>query len=196
MDHVTQSYRSVAATVNPVIGGPSTPLALQEFSLISFDNSGYRQPLPPGLGDLPLYPDDDGYFSINGSLDSTDFSPQTTLASISHDNQSTFNPMITDILGFPAESPHVTPDPHSAHLNADTVCSGSRARSESRRYCCREPGCTWRSSFPTKQALDRHHEVKHLDKHVDCPIPGCERVGDKGIKRKDNLPAHIWNKHK
>ena len=45
------------------------------------------------------------------------------------------------------------------------------------------------------QALDRHHEVKHLNKRVDCPIPGCERVGDKGIKRKDNLPAHILNKH-
>ena len=64
-----------------------------------------------------------------------------------------------------------------------------------RGYLCHELGCTWRSSFPTKQALDRHHEVKHLNKRVDCPVQGCERVGDKGIKRKDNLPAHVWNKH-
>ena len=29
----------------------------------------------------------------------------------------------------------------------------------------------------------------------DCPVPGCENIGKKGIKRYDNLVAHMRNKH-
>ncbi|PUU74680.1 hypothetical protein B9Z19DRAFT_1132800 [Tuber borchii] len=39
----------------------------------------------------------------------------------------------------------------------------------------------------TKQGLIRHREVKHLQKRLDCRIPGCKSVGNGGIKRKDNL---------
>ena len=110
-----------AALVTPVIGKASRPLALPEFSLISFDKSGYRQPLPPGLGDLPLYLDDDGYFSVNGSMDFRLVSPHTALTPVSHDNESTFCPLTTDIPGFSGENPDITPDPHVGHLNADTI---------------------------------------------------------------------------
>ncbi|PUU74674.1 hypothetical protein B9Z19DRAFT_1110522, partial [Tuber borchii] len=141
MDHVEGSYRNVAAaTVKPVIGGPRTWLAPHEFSLISFDNSGYRQPLPPALGDLPLHLDHDGYFSVNGSLDLTVSPPQTSLAPVSHCNESTFRPLITDITGFSGENSHTTPNPHSGYLDADTISKGTRARSERRSYHCREPG--------------------------------------------------------
>ena len=105
----------------PVIGKPSTPLALQEFSLISFDKFGYRQPLPPGLADLPLYLDDDGYFSVNGSLDFTHFSPHTALAPISDDSHFTIRRLITDVPDFSGENPHVTPAPHSGRLDADPI---------------------------------------------------------------------------
>ncbi|PUU80018.1 hypothetical protein B9Z19DRAFT_1192157 [Tuber borchii] len=195
MDHVKHRKTVDAAPVEPAIGEPSTPLALYEFSLISFDQSGCRQPLPPGLGNLPLYLDHDGYFSVNGSLDLTVFSLHTTLARVSYYNESTFCFLVTDISSFSVENPHVTPNPNSDHLDTNTI-SRTQARFERRSYHCSEPGGTWGSAFPTKQALDRHHEVKHLNLRVDCPIPGCEQVGDKGIKRKDNLPAHIWNKHK
>ena len=63
-------------------------------------------------------------------------------------------------------------------------------------YVCNEPGCPWPSPFPTKQGLNRHHEVKHLEQRLNCPIPGCESVGNRGIKRKDNLRAHVWNQHR
>lgn len=193
----------------------STPPTLPEFTLVTFDNFGYRQPLPQGLGNLPLYPDQDGIFSVNGPLDLTVSSSHETRAPVNCDNQSTICPLSTSIPGFSGQNLQVTPNRHLHHLYdnisrlvpsttsrascysflSELFCSGPQARSKKRSYLCREPGCTWRFSFPTKQGLDRHHEVRHLDKRVDCPIPGCNKVGDKGIKRKDNLLAHVWNKH-
>ena len=35
----------------------------------------------------------------------------------------------------------------------------------------------------------------HLNDRVDCPVEGCMRVGPQGIKRADNLLAHMLNKH-
>lgn len=64
-----------------------------------------------------------------------------------------------------------------------------------RGYICDEAGCTWRSPFRRKQDLTRHREVIHLQRRYDCPIRGCERVGNKGIKRKDNLRAHVRGQH-
>lgn len=34
--------------------------------------------------------------------------------------------------------------------------------------------------------------VKRL---LDCPVSGCERVGENGFKRKDNLTQHRRNVH-
>ena len=70
----------------------------------------------------------------------------------------------------------------------------SRTRSR-RRHICPEPRCTWQSPFKTKQGLARHRELVHLQERFDCPIPGCDRVGDKGIKRKDNLRTHVRDRH-
>ncbi|RPB01319.1 hypothetical protein L873DRAFT_1803837 [Choiromyces venosus 120613-1] len=62
-------------------------------------------------------------------------------------------------------------------------------------YTCEALGCTWPTPFKTRQALNRHIEMVHVVSCVDCPVLGCERVGENGIKRKGNLPSHLWNKH-
>src|SRR5437879_6261985 len=62
-------------------------------------------------------------------------------------------------------------------------------------YACGAPDCTPRDPFRTKQALNRHYEEKHLGERVDCLVPRCENVGEKGIKRLDNLVAHLKTKH-
>ena len=31
----------------------------------------------------------------------------------------------------------------------------------------------------------------HLNDRVDCPVGGCAQVGAEGIKRADNLAAHM-----
>ncbi|RPA96749.1 hypothetical protein L873DRAFT_1193266 [Choiromyces venosus 120613-1] len=91
------------------------------------------------------------------------------------------------------QHPHIS---HHGRQNSDSPIDGSpRTRPERRSYPCNSPGCAWPSPFPTRQALTRHREAVHLDIRVNCPVPGCDRVGDNGIKRKDNLPAHIRNKH-
>jgi len=154
-----------------VSNGQGAVLALGELSLVSTSESGGPEPLPAGLGEMPLYLEDDDFHSVNGPLDLTTLPPYAAVAPVNHCNHSAFYPGIS------------------------TTRGGQQTRSEKRGYLCSEPGCNWRSSFPTKQALDRHREVKHLGLHVDCPIPGCEKVGDKGIKRKDNLPVHVLKKH-
>ena len=63
------------------------------------------------------------------------------------------------------------------------------------RFTCKAPNCTWSGNFKTKQAFNRHYRAMHLSDRVDCPIEGCPRVGAHGIKRADNLAAHIFNKH-
>lgn len=112
-----------AALVKPVIGGlcTSTPLALKEFSLVSWDKSGYRQPLPPELGDLPLHLDDDGYFSVNGTLDFTVLSLQTPIPPVSSDNQYTIHRLSSDLPGFSGENAHFTLDLDLRSLCDDTI---------------------------------------------------------------------------
>ena len=63
------------------------------------------------------------------------------------------------------------------------------------QFICKAPNCSWLGTFKTKQAFNRHYRAKHLNDRVDCPIEGCLYVGDRGIKRADNLPAHLLNKH-
>ena len=60
---------------------------------------------------------------------------------------------------------------------------------------CEAPNCARPGIFKTKQAFNRHYHAKHLNDRVDCPVEGCVRVGARGIKRADNLAAHMWNKH-
>jgi len=36
----------------------------------------------------------------------------------------------------------------------------------------------------------RHYEVIDSVDRIDCPFPGCENFGEKGVKRYDNLVAH------
>jgi len=45
-----------------------------------------------------------------------------------------------------------------------------------------------------KQAFNCHYEVIHLVERIDCPLPGCENVGEKGIKMYDNL-VHMRHMH-
>jgi len=110
-----------AAPVKPLIGGVTTSLAGQEFSLVSFDKSGYPQPLPPGLGDLPLYSDDDGFFSVNGPLDVGVFSPHIKFAPVNHGNHSTIPSSITSITGITGECSHIAPDGHPCLSNDDAI---------------------------------------------------------------------------
>ena len=130
----------VAATlVKPVIGEASPPHTLPEFSLISFDKSGNREPLPPGLGNLPLYLEDEGYFSVNGALDFTLFSPHTALAPVSYDIQPTIHPMINNIPHFSCESQHIAPDRHPYYLNDDTISWYATPPSSHTAYCGSPP---------------------------------------------------------
>ena len=62
-------------------------------------------------------------------------------------------------------------------------------------YTCNAPDCARPTPFGTKQALNRHYEVIHLAERIDCPVPGCKNVGENGIKRYDNLVAHVRNIH-
>ncbi|RPA96744.1 hypothetical protein L873DRAFT_1791361 [Choiromyces venosus 120613-1] len=76
-------------------------------------------------------------------------------------------------------------------------CSGNRGPHTCApgRFTCEAPNCSWLGTFKTRQALNRHYLAKHLSDQVDCPVEGCPRVGARGIKREDNLAAHILNKH-
>ena len=35
----------------------------------------------------------------------------------------------------------------------------------------------------------------HLAERIDCLFPGCENIGEKGIKKYDNLVVHMKSKH-
>lgn len=96
-------------------------LALPEFQLVSFGQCGYPQLLPPRLGCLPLYPDDDGFFSVNGSLGLTICSPRTPPAPTNHGNYDTIRAAITDLPGSSSESLHIAPDRLQCCLNDDNI---------------------------------------------------------------------------
>ena len=125
-------------------------LAGQEFTLVSFDKFGYPEPLPPILDVLPLYPDDDGFFSVNGPLDLTAFSPRTALAPVNHDNHSMIRPLISGIPGTPGENSHITPDHHQHYLNE--VIS---------RFATPPPShSTYYASLPNSPAASHDHVLR------------------------------------
>ncbi|CUS07917.1 unnamed protein product [Tuber aestivum] len=159
-------------------------------------------PLPTELGPLPLYPLDDGFFSVLGPLP---LSP-------SDGGFSVLGPSLNyTAIGYQANEPaDDTPVPQWIAETSDTPrptrdkffcgsprCSGNSGphTCSSPSYTCEASGCTRRTPFKTRRSLNRHYEAEHLVERVDCPFPGCVNVGKKGIKRHDNLVAHMRNKH-
>ncbi|CUS14000.1 unnamed protein product, partial [Tuber aestivum] len=167
-----------------------TAPAPHQFELVSSDEFGAPHPLPRELGDLPLYPDEDGFYSVNGPLDLTILPSNVAVPPVDRGNHVTFHPL-TNQTQHLADQQHPHISPHHRQRSSSHLSGEPHTRPERRNHSCDQPGCAWPSSFSTRQALTRHREAVHLNLRVDCPIPGCERVGDKGISRKDNLPAHV-----
>ncbi|KAG0640954.1 hypothetical protein HOY80DRAFT_1040473 [Tuber brumale] len=159
--------------------------------LVLVDSAGFACPLPAELGPLPLHQDDDGFHSVLG--------PPLSHAIPGGDqaNEST-GTNAGDTLAYDRVNISTTLTPPRGVAS----CGSSRCPGISgphtcfrRSYTCTAPGCTWPTPFKTKQALDRHYEVIHLAERLGCPVPGCENVGEKGIKKYDNLVAHMRGKH-
>lgn len=198
---------STSEKYNPWLGTSSPGLrnSINDQEAVLANNFETLHPLPPELEDLPLYLDHDGFYSVNDPEFHTNYNehPTTYLLDNQTSNPASKNPNTSSNLhqlpvnainkldtrlcapfsqiSLPASSPQPQPSPQASHRG---------------KYICNEPGCIWQFPFQTKQALARHHEAKHLQKRLDCPFPGCESVGSRGIKRKDNLRAHIWNQHR
>ena len=103
------------------IGPTGASLAAQEFSLVSYDATGKPQPLPPTLGNLPLYPDRDGFFSINGPLDLSASSPCLILAPVNNDNHAMIQPAITNIPHFDDDPLHEIQNRYQFRSNNDAI---------------------------------------------------------------------------
>ncbi|KAG0637872.1 hypothetical protein HOY80DRAFT_970526 [Tuber brumale] len=153
---------------------------------------------------LPLYPDDDGFYSVNGPALHSNYSKYPTahplgsktwgtggqrLHTPSHPLQRPVD-FVNESAILPRSSVPPSPPP-----SPSSPSPSSPETSPRRIYACQEPGCAWPSSFQTRQGLIRHHEARHLQKRLDCPFPGCKMIGNRGIKRKDNLRAHLWTRH-
>ena len=171
-----------------------------------------RLGIPAGLGNLPLHEEKDGWHSVLGSWDSTTNNPERA----NEDPEVDFN------IPLPPVNPtrNARPGPNLIFCQYHK-CSGNRLEillyrliymdyiiltcsipSHSGlhsctpgRFTCGAPNCSWPGTFRTKQAFNRHYRAKHLNDRVDCPVEGCLYVRDRGIKRADNLPAHLLNKH-
>ena len=167
--------------------------------------------LPAGLGNLPLHEERDGWYLVLGSWNCTTENPEKANKESKENN--------LDILLVP-----VNPR-RNARLGPILICqyhkcSGNRLAILPRPSCtgyiilacalpsnsgpnsCAPgqftsdaPNCSWPGTFKAEQALNRHYRAKHLNDRVDCPVGGCLYVGGRGIKRADNLPAHLLNKH-
>ncbi|KAG0640953.1 hypothetical protein HOY80DRAFT_1135608 [Tuber brumale] len=159
--------------------------------LVLVDAAGVACPLPAELGSLPLYQDDDGFFSVLGpplSHTTPGGDEANEPASISAGNT----------LAYDRINISATLAPHTGRV----FCGSSRCSGNSgphicsrRSFTCNAAGCPWLDPFKTKQALNRHYEAIHLGERLDCPVLGCDNVGEKGIKRLDNLVAHLKNQH-
>ncbi|KAG0640952.1 hypothetical protein HOY80DRAFT_999728 [Tuber brumale] len=159
----------------------SPVLSKREFYLVSTDAAGVAHPLPAELGPLRLYQDDDGFYSVLGP-------PliHTTLGGGQANEPTGTNSV--DTLAYDRVNISATITPPKGVASGPHTCSR-------RSFTCNAPDCLRFDPFKTKQALNRHYEVIHLAERRDCPVPGCENVGEKGIKRTDNLIAHLKNQH-
>jgi len=90
---------------------------------------------------------------------------------------------------------HLLPHLTERHTNLHSTPHSGRHSYAPSQLICLAPGCSSPGTFKTKQALTRHYQSKHLNDRHDCPVAGCLYVGDRGIKRADNLAAHLLTKH-
>lgn len=95
--------------IKPVIAKANTPFTLHEFSLVSFDQSGYPQPIPPGLAELPLYPDNHGFYSVNGPLDLTGLAPRIVYYPLAKEDCSWKDGSDVDIAPLCSDTRHTPP---------------------------------------------------------------------------------------
>ena len=192
------------------------PHAATDFVLVSLDPLGNRLGLPAGLGDLPLHHNKDGWHSVLGSWNATTDNTETVNGGGSSNNSDTPIPPVNppqnarpdptlifcqyhkcsgNRLATPFIS-YLTCTRHTTLTATGTVlCDSGPHTCAPGRFTCAAPDCSWAGIFKTKQAFNRHYRAKHLNDRVDCPIKGCLYVGDRGIKRADNLPTHLLNKH-
>ena len=117
-------FRNTFATIatppgRPAIAKANTPFTLDEFSLVSFDQSGYPQPIPPGLAELPLYRDSHGFYSVNGPLDLTGLSPYTVYYPPAKEDGSWKDGSDVEMAPFSSDTRHTTPHYPSNYLNPD-----------------------------------------------------------------------------
>lgn len=169
--------------------------------------TGIGHPLPAELGPLPLYQDHDGFYSVLGP----------PLGHPAQEDQATGSS--NQILAYsPIDIPLILTPPRDKVFCGSPKCSGNRFATpfsvlksiypsatltqrsgphtcSRRSYTCNAHNCTRPTPFKTKQAFNRHYEVIHLAQRFDCPVPGCVNVGENGVKRYDNLVAHMRNKH-
>ncbi|CUS13199.1 unnamed protein product, partial [Tuber aestivum] len=159
---------------------------------IDSDELGNPPRLHPRLDHLPLHPDGDGWYSVLGPSIGTSDNP-ATVDVVKEANQesnatiqgSPVNPSRNSCL----DLPRIFCQYHKC-----TGASGPHTCAPG-RFTCEAPNCPWSRTFKTKQAFNRHYHVMHGNDRVDCPVEGCENVRARGIKRADNLPAHLLNKH-
>lgn len=65
--------------------------------------------------------------------------------------------------------------------------------------CLGSSNCS--STFRNRNDFNRHCNTVHMRvgaagrQLLDCPFPDCERVGENGFKRKDNLLQHQRSVH-
>ena len=170
------------------------------------DATGIGQPLPTELGPLPLYQDDGGFYSVLGpplghpaQEDQATGSTNHALAYSPIDIPVTLTPPWEKVLcgSSKCSGNRFEPSPPAQYLYLSyrLIRSSGPHTCSRRSYTCKVPNCPRPAPFKTKQALNRHYEAIHLAQRFDCPVPGCENVGEKGIKRYDNLVAHMRNKH-
>lgn len=50
-------------------------------------------------------------------------------------------------------------------------------------------------TFKTFAGLKRHYDSVHIGKKLNCTHVGCDRAGDNGFTRRDNLNDHMRNVH-
>ena len=188
----------------PSLPPSSSVPRLPVFQLVSTNAAGVAHPLPAELGPLPLYRLDDGSYSVLGLP--LNYLTLEAQANGSRDNALAYNPVnVSAALTLPRDKVFCGSFKCSGNRFAHpstVLCSLRRLTwrrgphsCSPRAYTCNAPACTRLTPFKTKQALNRHYEAIHLAQRIDCPVPGCENIGERGIKRYDNLVAHMKNRH-
>lgn len=103
-----------------MIAKANTPFTLHEFDLVSFDQSGYPQPIPPGLAELPLYPDNHGFYSVTGPLDLPGLSAHTGYYPRAKEDGCRRDGSDVEVAPFSSETRHTAPHRPSNYWNPDT----------------------------------------------------------------------------